>query len=112
MCHGAGGMAGHVRFNARTGGSLIILGSLVVLLALVGGPSTVLVLRAFPAAVIGVILFFAGMELAVTVRDIGNKKEDVYLMLMVAALAIWNMGVAFLCGAIMAEVLRRGWIHL
>ncbi len=112
MCHGAGGMAGHVRFNARTGGSLIILGSLVLLLALLGGPSTMLVLQAFPSAVIGVILFFAGMELAVSVRDIGNKKEDVYLMLLVAALAIWNMGIAFLCGIIMSEALRRKWVRL
>ena len=30
MCHGAGGMAGHVQFGARTGGALVILG--VVLL--------------------------------------------------------------------------------
>jgi hypothetical protein len=27
MCHGAGGMAGHVAFGARTGGSLIVLGT-------------------------------------------------------------------------------------
>ena len=26
MCHGAGGMAGHIRFGARTGGALVILG--------------------------------------------------------------------------------------
>jgi hypothetical protein len=26
MCHGAGGMAGHVQFGARTGGALVILG--------------------------------------------------------------------------------------
>ena len=26
MCHGAGSMAGHVRFGAKTGGALIILG--------------------------------------------------------------------------------------
>src|SRR5262249_25744337 len=26
MCHGAGGMAGHVRFGARTGGAVVILG--------------------------------------------------------------------------------------
>ena len=112
MCHGAGGMAGHVRFNARTGGSLIIFGSLVLLLALFGGPSTILMLQAFPSAIIGVILFFAGMELAVSVRDIGTKKEDVYLMLVVAALAIWNMGVAFLAGVILSEVLRRNWVRL
>src|SRR5450759_4514834 len=30
MCHGAGGMAGHVQFGARTGGSSIILGSILL----------------------------------------------------------------------------------
>src|SRR4029077_3959858 len=33
MCHGAGGMAGHVRFGARTGGASIILGCTLLLLA-------------------------------------------------------------------------------
>ncbi|MDA8194590.1 MAG: putative sulfate/molybdate transporter [Thermaerobacter sp.] len=112
MCHGAGGMAGHVRFNARTGGSLVILGSLVLVLALFGGPSTRLILQSFPSAIVGVILFFAGMELAVTVQDIGSQKQDVYLMLFVAALAIWNMGAAFLAGVILSEVLRRGWVRV
>ncbi len=34
MCHGAGGMAGHVRFGAKTGGALVILGSILVLIGL------------------------------------------------------------------------------
>ena len=112
MCHGAGGMASHVRFGARTGGALVILGSLVLLLSLFGGPSTLLILEAFPPAVLGVILFFAGMELAVTARDIGPRKSDVYLMLFVAALAMWNMGVAFVAGVVLSEVLRRGWVRV
>jgi hypothetical protein len=33
MCHGTGGMAGHVRFGARTGRALIILGALMLVLA-------------------------------------------------------------------------------
>jgi hypothetical protein len=28
MCHGAGGMATHIRFGARTGGALVISGAL------------------------------------------------------------------------------------
>jgi len=34
MCHGAGGMAGHIRFGARTGGALVILGLIVLLTGL------------------------------------------------------------------------------
>jgi predicted benzoate:H+ symporter BenE len=39
MCHGAGGMAGHVRFGARTGGALVILGLVLVTTALLSGRS-------------------------------------------------------------------------
>lgn len=45
MCHGAGGMAGHVAFGARTGGAVVILGVLLVGLALFLGSSVETLLR-------------------------------------------------------------------
>ena len=112
MCHGAGGMAGHVRFGAKTGGALVILGSLLVLIALFFSDSVAVFFRIFPNAILGVILFFAGSELAIVVRDIGDKKSDFYVMLVVAAFAMWNMGVAFLVGVILDNSLRRGWLKI
>jgi hypothetical protein len=112
MCHGAGGMAGHVRFGAKTGGALVILGSLLVLIALFFSDSVAIIFKIFPNAILGVILFFAGSELAIVVRDVGDKKSDFYVMLIVAAFAMWNMGVAFLVGIIMDNSLRRGWIKI
>ena len=58
------------------------------------------------------ILFFAGSELAIVVRDIGGKKTDFYVMLIVAAVAMWNMGVAFVVGVIMDNALRREWLKI
>jgi len=112
MCHGAGGMAGHVRFGARTGGALVILGSMLVLMALFFSDSVAIIFKIFPNAVLGVILFFAGSELAIVVKDIGEKKSDFYVMLIVAAFAMWNMGVAFLVGIILDNSLRKGWIKI
>ncbi len=112
MCHGAGGMAGHVRFGARTGGALIILGSLLILIALFFSDSVAVIFKIFPNAILGVILFFAGSELAIVVKDIGLKKTDFYVMLIVAAFAMWNMGAAFLVGVILDNALRRGWIKI
>jgi MFS superfamily sulfate permease-like transporter len=34
MCHGAGGLAGHVKFGARTGGASVMLGALLTVTAL------------------------------------------------------------------------------
>jgi len=112
MCHGAGGMAGHVRFGARTGGALVILGTILIVFALFFSDSVSIIFKIFPNAILGVILFFAGSELAIVVKDIGNKKADFYVMIIVAAVAMWNMGVAFLAGVIMDNALRRGWLKI
>lgn len=112
MCHGAGGMAGHVRFGARTGGALVILGAIIILLALLLGNSVELVFQMFPTAILGVILFFAGVELALTSRDIGSKKEDFYVMLVTSGLATWNMGAAFVGGVALYHALKRGMVKL
>jgi len=49
--------------------------------------------------------------LASITRDIGGKKSDIYIMLVTAGLAMWNMGVAYLAGlalyyAVQKQVLR------
>jgi MFS superfamily sulfate permease-like transporter len=112
MCHGAGGMAGHVRFGARTGGALVILGGFLIVLSLFFSDSIAVIFKIFPDAILGVILFFAGSELAIVVKDIGKEKRDVYVMLIVTAFAMWNMGVAFLAGVILDTALKRGWIRI
>lgn len=60
MCHGAGGMAAHYRFGARTGGSDIMIGVLFVLLSFI---ATSAMLQIIPVGVLGTLLLFAGLEL-------------------------------------------------
>ena len=79
MCHGAGGMAGHVRFGARTGGAPVILGGVLILLALFFSDSMKAVLAIFPAAILGVILFLTGAQLALGSCDFGKSKNDLFL---------------------------------
>jgi MFS superfamily sulfate permease-like transporter len=107
LCHGAGGMAGHVRFGARTGGALIILGVVLLTAGLCFSSSLLLIFKIFPLSVLGVILFFAGLELAVSARDVGREKSDYYTLLITAGFAIWNMGAGFLAGIIMQELFKR-----
>lgn len=107
MCHGAGGMAGHVRFGARTGGSLIILGVLLLAAGLCFSSSVLLIFNIFPLSVLGVILFFAGLELAVTARDAGKEKSDYYILLVTAGFATWNIGAGFAVGIVMQELVKR-----
>ncbi len=112
MCHGAGGMAGHVRFGAQTGGALIILGSILLVLALFFSESIIALLALFPRAVLGVILFLAGAQLALGSCNFGPGKDARFVAVVTTAFAIWNVGVAFVVGVLTYQLLRRGWVRL
>jgi MFS superfamily sulfate permease-like transporter len=112
MCHGAGGMAGHIRFGARTGGAPVILGTLLVVAALFFSAAVEASLALFPAAILGVILFCAGSQLALGVCEGWEKKDERFILIVTAALAIWNVGVAFLFGLALGWMLRRKLVEL
>jgi MFS superfamily sulfate permease-like transporter len=112
LCHGAGGMAGHIRFGARTGGALVILGLIVLLTGLFLSDSVALLFQVFPRPILGVILFFAGVELALVVRDIKLKKQNLFVLLVTGGTAMWNMGVAYLAGLILYYALQRRWFKV
>ena len=112
LCHGAGGMAGHVRFGARTGGALVILGIIVLILGLFFSDSVATIFKFFPPSILGVILFFTGLELASMVRDIGSNRSDVYIMLVTAGFAMWNMGVAYLAGLVLYYGTKKNILNL
>jgi MFS superfamily sulfate permease-like transporter len=111
MCHGAGGMAGHVKFGARTGGASIILGTMLLLTGLFVSDSVGTIFRLFPTPVLGVILFLAGIELAKGSRQALSEKAERFLILTTAAFAIWNAGAAVAYGAIASLARKRGWIR-
>lgn len=112
MCHGAGGMAGHVKFGARTGGAAVMLGITLSAIALLYADSIGVLFRLFPPAALGVILLLAGAELALGSRDSGGEKEDRFVVLSTAAFAVLNVGVAVVFGFIAHHASRRGWLRV
>jgi len=68
MCHGAGGLAAHYRFGARTGAAPLILGLTLLALALAPPEVAAAALAAIPAAGLGALLLWASAELAISKR--------------------------------------------
>jgi MFS superfamily sulfate permease-like transporter len=68
MCHGAGGLAAHYRFGARSGAAPLMLGLAFVGLALAPPEAAATALAAIPAAGLGALLLFAAGELAFSKR--------------------------------------------
>jgi len=112
MCHGAGGMAGHVQFGARTGGALVILGVVLLVTALFFSGSVATLLRLFPLAILGVILFLTGAQLALGGSDLSQDKGERFVTVMTAALAVWNVGIAFVVGVAAYWLLKRKLLQL
>ena len=112
MCHGAGGMAGHAAFGARTGGAPIILGSILLVVALFFGGWIETILEFFPRAVLGVILFLTGAQLALGSCDFSKNKAERFITIATAAFSMWNVGLAFVLGFALSHMARRGWLRL
>jgi MFS superfamily sulfate permease-like transporter len=112
MCHGAGGMAGQVRFGARTGAAPVIFGALLVAAALFFSASAETLLRVFPLPVLGVILFLAGSQLALGICELGPKKAERFVAITTAAFCLWNVGIGFAFGLLLHHALRKELVKL
>ncbi len=69
MCHGSGGLAGQYHFGARTGGSVVMLGVIKLLVGLFLGVFAMQLIQLYPLSILGIMLIFAGYELAKPIRD-------------------------------------------
>lgn len=112
MCHGAGGLAAHMRFGARTAGSTIIFGTTLLLTGLFAAQAVVTLFSLFSTSVLGVMLFLTGAQLALGSCDFAKVKSDRFVTLVVAAATIWNVGIAFIIGLVLHHGFRRGWLRL
>ncbi|XP_049376040.1 molybdate transporter 1 [Solanum verrucosum] len=106
-CHGAGGLAGQYKFGGRSGGCVALLGVAKLILGLVLGSSMVKVLTQFPVGVLGVLLLFAGIELAMCARDM-NTKEEAFVVLVCTSVSLVGSSAAlgFLCGIVVHLLLK------
>jgi sulfate permease, SulP family len=107
LCHGAGGLAAHYRFGASTGGSNIMIGLIFLILALLFGKIGVAMLSIIPNSILGVLLLFAGLELAMLILDVKEKK-NLFLVLLIGGIGYTttNMGIAFIIGIIISALIK------
>ena len=106
MCHGAGGLAAMYRFGARTAGANLMIGGIFVFLGLVFGQSALLIFNLLPLSILGVLLVFAGAQLALMIRDLTERKDLFVALIMLCIALATNLAGAFICGIIIAYALK------
>jgi MFS superfamily sulfate permease-like transporter len=109
MCHGAGGLAGQYRFGARTGGSVVFLGAVKLLLGVFLGGEAFAVLASYPMSVLGVLLIFSGIELALVAKDI-KTRTDYFIMIITTAaiIALSSVAAGFVVGLALSYLFYYG----
>jgi SulP family sulfate permease len=106
LCHGAGGLAAHYRFGARTAGSNVMIGVIFVALAIFLGRHCLAIVYLLPLSVLGILLLFAGSQLALTILDLKDRKELFVCLVILGITLATNLAAAFMAGIAIAYMLR------
>jgi len=110
-CHGAGGLAGHYTFGARTGGSVVLYGTMYLVLGFFFSDGFSEVIKVFPLPLLGVILLVESLALMVLARDIAGSKKDLFICLLVALIAFalpQGYVVGLIVGTVLWHLAERG----
>lgn len=106
LCHGAGGLAAHYRFGARTAGSNIMIGVIFLVLALLFGIHALSIIYLLPLSILGILLIFAGGELALMIKDMKERTDLFVVIIMLGITLATNLAVAFITGIIIAYAFK------
>ena len=106
LCHGAGGLAAHYRFGARTAGSNLMIGAIFTALATLLGRHCLAIVYLIPLSVLGVLLLFSGSQLALTVLDLKERKDLFVCLIILGITLATNLAAAFISGIAIAYLLK------
>ena len=84
-----------------------MIGTVFLVIALGFGSIGLVLFSSIPNAVLGILLLFAGLELAVLIRDI-KEKNDLFITILIAGIGFvtTNMGIAFFIGIIVTHLIK------
>lgn len=114
-CHGAGGMVGHFTFGGRTGGSVVLYGSLYLVIGLFFSGTFGEVVQLFPKPVLGVILFFEAVAIMRLVRDVADSKTDFSIVLiggLIATSLPYGYLISLIVGTLLVYLVRKRLVNL
>ncbi len=107
MCHGAGGLAAQYRFGARTGGSVVMLGTMKIVVGLLLGGTLLATLRHYPVSILAIMVISAGFTLARAAKDCMSGRSRIIVVAMVVGIVTCSTLAGFLLGCLLTAALHR-----
>ena len=109
-CHGSGGLVGHYTFGARTGGSIMIYGSIFLILGLFFSSGFSELAQIFPLPILGVLLFFEAAALMGMIRDQASDPRSLLIVVLVGLIAAglpYGYAIGLVAGVLLSFVLLK-----
>jgi len=106
VCHGSGGLAGHYALGARTGGSVILYGSMLAAFGLFLSGSVTEIVEIFPLPILGVVLLVESLTLMRLVGDVAGDRRGLAIALLVAVVAL-TLPQGYLIGLVLGVALHH-----
>ncbi|GHC23448.1 putative sulfate/molybdate transporter [Aidingimonas halophila] len=106
MCHGAGGIAAHHRFGARSLVAPLVMAGVCALAAL-QGPTVIAWLAAIPTPVVGALLAYAAVELMLSKRLFDARPDCRPVIAITAGVTLFGGALLGLIAGLIAEKLRK-----
>ncbi len=106
LCHGAGGLAAHYRFGARTAGSNLIIGAIFLAVATMFGDMAIGIFKLLPFSILGALLCFAGVQLAMMIMDVKERLDLFVVIVMLGVSLATNLAVGFGIGIVVAYLFK------
>ena len=107
MCHGAGGVAAHWRFGARTAAAPLMLGLGLAIIALLPGGWGMALIATIPVAALGALLMVAAADLAFSKRLFDCRPSCRPVIAVTAAVTVLVGPFAGLVAGTLAEIARK-----
>ena len=104
ICHGAGGMAAHARFGAKTGGAVIIIGVTFILLSII--PQAATILFYIPVPLLGALLLFNSWQMMILFYRLERKRE-IAVAVVVGLISFFthNLTLALIAGFLLEKIM-------
>ncbi|MCD4720056.1 MAG: sulfate permease, partial [Desulfobacula sp.] len=112
LCHGAGGLSAHYRFGARTAGSNLMIGFILMGLVLILGDGIFSFLSLIPMSILGILLIFAGSQLAMTILDVSGQKQMFVVVCILGVTLASNLAIGFGVGLVLANLLKSNRLNV
>jgi len=106
LCHGAGGLAAHYQFGARSAASNLIIGGGLGILTLLLGEQIIQLFHLLPMAILGVLLIFAGIQLSSSIKTLKEPYDSFIVLVILLITLMTNLAYGFIIGLLVAHLVN------